>query len=248
MVAVQYAGARPLRRAGDSREVPKGDGAAAAVNGTVVRPRLVGKQPPRPHLLEAVRPQVSLPLANRTSYGNWLDVGVRLSALATASAWCLGDWLIYGETYFPGRYRDAIEQTALEYKTLRNYAWVARRFTPQRRHGDLSFGHHAEVAGLAEPEQDFWLRKAERHSWSRNELRKQVRASLRERAGGEAAAEADPQGGQAVEAVERLPIGVTGRQLGIIQQAAAKTGLSVDVWAAQVLEKTAQHILADGRY
>jgi hypothetical protein len=41
-----------------------------------------------------------------------------------------------------------------------NYAWVARRFAMSRRRDTLSFGHHAEVAALPEPEQDFWLREA----------------------------------------------------------------------------------------
>jgi hypothetical protein len=34
-----------------------------------------------------------------------------------------------------------------------------------RRRDTLSFGHHAEVATLSEPEQDYWLRKAEEHRW-----------------------------------------------------------------------------------
>lgn len=44
-------------------------------------------------------------------------------------------------------------------------AWVARRFGKSRRRDTLHFSHHAEVAALAEPEQDFWLRKAEAHNW-----------------------------------------------------------------------------------
>lgn len=34
-----------------------------------------------------------------------------------------------------------------------------------RRRDTLSFGHHAEVAARAEPEQDYWLRQAEEHCW-----------------------------------------------------------------------------------
>lgn len=210
-----------------------------ARHGAVAPSRLTGGA--LPGLEARERPQALLSLPRQTSYGNWLDVGVRLSSLATASAWCLGDWLIYGETYFPGRYRDAAEHTALEYKTLRNYAWVARRFAPERRHPRLSFGHHAEVARLPQPEQDFWLRKAALYGWSRNELRKQVRASLRERALGELPW--DDAKRQGSHTVERLPVGVTGKQLFIIKQAAAKAGLPVGAWAAQVLEKTAQDIL-----
>jgi hypothetical protein len=89
--------------------------------------------------------------------------------VASSSAWCLGDWLNYGQSAYPGRYQDAIEGTSLDYQTLRNYAWVARRFSLSRRRDRISFGQHAEVAALPEPEQDFWLRKAEELCWSRGQ-------------------------------------------------------------------------------
>ena len=82
---------------------------------------------------------------------------------------------------YEGRYREAVERTGLDYQTLRNYARIARRFEVSRRRETLSFGHHAELASLSEPEQDFWLRKAEQFSWSTSRLRREVRASLRER-------------------------------------------------------------------
>ena len=115
-----------------------------------------------------------------------LRIGRQLEAVASSSAWCLGDWLSYGRAAYAGRYRDAVEQTSLDYQTLRNYAWVAGRFPLSRRRDTLSFGHHAEVAALPEPEQDFWLRKAGDLGWSRNHLRCEVRASLRERRAGPA--------------------------------------------------------------
>jgi len=58
---------------------------------------------------------------------------------------------------------------------------VARRFELERRRDNLSFAHHAEVAPLTQPEQDYWLRVAEEKGWSRNQLRREVRASLAER-------------------------------------------------------------------
>jgi hypothetical protein len=135
--------------------------------------------------LSLIIPRTGLNLPHRLSFDRWLSIGKQLAVTTSSSAWCLGDWLIYGETSFTGRYRRAIEQTSLEYKTLRNYAWVARKFPQPRRRGTLSFGHHAEVAALPEPEQDFWLRKAEALNWSRNEMRHMVQASLKERNGRE---------------------------------------------------------------
>lgn len=57
------------------------------------------------------------------------------------SSWCLCDWLAHGEDAFTGRYRDAVERTALDYQTLRNYAWLARPLALSRRRDTLSFAH-----------------------------------------------------------------------------------------------------------
>jgi hypothetical protein len=104
--------------------------------------------------------------------------------IADSSAWWLGDWLIYGKSNYPDRYKRAIAETSLDYQTLRNYAWVAGKIAVARRREGLSFQHHAEVAGLPEAEQEQWLNQAEREVWTRNELRRQIRAQQREVTGG----------------------------------------------------------------
>ncbi len=132
---------------------------------------------------------------------SWEEVGVHLRDISSSSAWWLADWLIFGEESYGSRYRAALDRTGLDYQTLRNYAWVARRFEHARRRETLSFAHHAEVAHLSVPEQDYWLRKAERENWSRNELRRQVRASIAQRrdsAGPARSVRADRQGDQTV--------------------------------------------------
>ncbi|MGN5376760.1 LmbU family transcriptional regulator [Streptomyces lasalocidi] len=64
---------------------------------------------------------------------SWERIGTDLRELVNSSAWWLADWLIYGETtYGWRRYKEAIERTGLDYQTLRNYAWVARRFEHHR--------------------------------------------------------------------------------------------------------------------
>ncbi|MEI5102892.1 LmbU family transcriptional regulator [Streptomyces sp. PmtG] len=181
----------------------------------------------------------------------WERIGSSLRELANSSAWWLGDWLIFGETtYGWRRYREAIDRTGLDYQTLRNYAWVARRFERHRRRGDLSFAHHAEVTRLSPPEQDYWLREAEQRKWSRNELRRVVRASLAEQSDrtdttpsgrdGEqqqevpqlAAAAADKRQRQATTLTIELSVG----QLDYYAKVAAGHGLSVDKWVTQVLD------------
>jgi hypothetical protein len=123
--------------------------------------------------------QTSFSLPPATPLQEWSRIGRQLNALSASSAWWLGDWLIYGQAEYPDRYKQAVEQTALDYQTLRNYAWVARRYTVTRRRADLSFQHHAELASMTPPDQDLWLDRAEKFGWSRNELRNRVRASRR---------------------------------------------------------------------
>lgn len=180
---------------------------------------------------------------------SWERIGSNLRELVNSSAWWLADWLIYGETtYGWRRYKEAIERTGLDYQTLRNYAWVARRFEHHRRRDSLSFAHHAEVTRLSPPEQDYWLRKAEQQKWSRNELRRAVRAGLAVQSG---AAEAAPAGGAGQQEVTRLAesaaekrrktattltIELSADQLDHCAKAAAAYGLPVDQWVARMLE------------
>jgi len=108
----------------------------------------------------------------------WQHIGHQIFLISDSSAWWLGDWLVFGQQQFPDRYGQAIARTSLDYQTLRNYAWVARKFAPSRRRDKLSFQHHVEVAALPIADQDRFLAQAERMGWSRNELRRQVRRHL----------------------------------------------------------------------
>ena len=208
----------------------------------------------RPDLDQVLIPRNGLQLPRQLSFDSWLDVGRRLSGVVTSSAWCLGDWLIYGQVCFTGRYRAAIERTSLDYQTLRNYAWVARRIPLSRRWEKLSFGHHAEVAALPEPEQDYWLRKAHECGWSRNQIRHQIRKSLRERNTDMEAPQAGalPGTGQSEGAGPQQPAArpeltiqmkVTPDQLDLFRQAADQDGYSIEDWALVVLDHAAQRSL-----
>jgi hypothetical protein len=147
-------------------------------------------------------------------------------------------------------------QTSLDYQTLRNYAWVARRFNLSRRRDALSFAHHAEVAALPDPEQDYWLRKAESESWSRNKLRREVRESLRERNHIEAESEPEIQKApdslavqsarsRADQELEKLSLSVpvSSEQMRICQSAADAEGMSLEGWVTYVLESAARDAL-----
>ncbi|APU21378.1 LmbU family transcriptional regulator [Actinoalloteichus sp. GBA129-24] len=189
----------------------------------------------------------------RIAFDKWVGIGSYLSNAISASTWCLGDWLVYGEESFSGRYRDATEFTSLDYQTLRNHAWVARRFPISRRRETLSFTHHAEVASLSEPEQDFWLRKADECGWSAKRLRREVRASLQERVIGD---EQDPGEGRNVRELQwsrktgepdtttpghtvSLSVAVPADHLEVCRTTASRLGLNIETWAAQVLLEAA---------
>ncbi|OIK05308.1 regulator [Streptomyces monashensis] len=177
---------------------------------------------------------------------SWEQIGTNLRELVNSSAWWLADWLIYGEAaYGWRRYKEAIERTGLDYQTLRNYAWVARRFEHHRRRDNLSFAHHAEVTRLSPPEQDYWLRKAEQQKWSRNELRRAVRASLAVQSDTD---EIAPGGGDEKrrQEVTTLTIELSTGQLEYYAKAAAAHGLPVDKWVTRMLDTADPHI-ADKR-
>jgi len=205
-----------------------------------------------------VIPKRGLRFPRQLAFDSWLSVGRQLSDIYTSSAWCLGDWLVYGETAYRDRYHEAVEQTALDYQTLRNYAWVVKRFPLTRRRGNLSFGHHAEVASLPEAEQNFWLRKAEEFGWSVKRLRLEVRTSLAQRSArcpageglsGDGAPRDGPRGttsetqpnyqDQGQRATVTLIIQLTPEQWHAYQTVAERVGLTVQQWASKLLSETA---------
>jgi hypothetical protein len=163
--------------------------------------------------------------------GDWLEIGRELFVINDASAWWLGDWLVYGQSRYPDRYRRAVEGTSLHYKTLRNYAWVARKFTPTRRHDALSFQHHAEVAGLPEEDQDHWLDRAEHDGWPVSELRRRLRGHR----GGEPDALAGPR--------ETLGFDLYPERRQRWQEAAERAGTTLDEWISTVLDRETGSVL-----
>ncbi len=186
--------------------------------------------------------RTGLQLPQQLRFERWLVVGRELAAISTSAAWCLGDWLAFGEKAYPGRYRHAIEQTSLDYQTLRNYTWVARQFAMSRRRDTLTFGHHAEVAALPIPEQDFWLRKAEEHQWPVKQLRRQVRASQAERSPSEHH-DAEPGPGCPDWVILSLQIRLSPQQLDDCHAAASNANLSIEAWTVKALEQAARRQL-----
>lgn len=116
------------------------------------------------------------------TYERWRDIGAALGSVARASGWIVGDWVLHGQTAYGRKYTTALEVTGLDYKSLRNYAYLAARFDVSRRRDTLSLGHHEAVAALPEDEQERWLDLAEERGMTRQQLRDALRG-MRDRSG-----------------------------------------------------------------
>ncbi|RZQ61305.1 hypothetical protein EWH70_25195 [Amycolatopsis suaedae] len=159
----------------------------------------------------------------------WSRIGHKIFVISESSTWWLGDWLIYGQSHYPDRYLHAVAETSLDYQTLRNYAWVARRYPASRRRAGLSFQHHAELASLPEDQQDKWLDRAEKFGWSRNELRNRLKASRN----------ASPIEGAEGEAVQSLEVNVPADQKRLWAEAASTTKQDLVSWIMDILDDAA---------
>jgi hypothetical protein len=174
-----------------------------------------------------------LQIVRGVEFDAWLVMGRRLTSISNACAWYLGDWLVYGERAFPTRYKTAMAATSLDYQTLRNYAWVARRFPLSRRRDSLSFQHHAEVAPLPDADQDLWLLRAERSRWSRNELRRQLSGSRR------------LSGPPAPEPPVKVSVEVTRTQEQRWRKAASTAHVTLTEWIASAVDAAADAALVE---
>ncbi len=178
--------------------------------------------------------RTSLSLPPQIPLDEWSRIGHEIFVISESSTWWLGDWLIYGQAQYPDRYMHAIAKTSLDYQTLRNYAWVARRYPVTRRRPALSFQHHAELASLPEEQQEKWLDRAEKFGWSRNELRNRVRASRK------AARAADDEDGSDVLSIEmNVPADRKQRWL----EAASTTKQDLLSWIVSILDSAADTVI-----
>jgi hypothetical protein len=172
--------------------------------------------------------------ANMT-FDSWERAGCQLASIVDSSLWCLGDWLVYGKQHYADRYQWGVRAAGLQYQTLRNYAWVSRRFELRRRRPRLSFQHHAEVASLPLDEQDRWLDRAEREMWSTKQLRIHIRDEHIDAAAKEMLALVIPR------------IQVAAGQLVRWRQAAEKSGVELDNWVVAALDWAAEQTLGEQR-
>lgn len=175
---------------------------------------------------------VALHIPAGLSFEDWAQAGRQLSNIVDSSAWWLGDWLVFGKTHYSDCYQLAIQRAGLRYQTLRNYAWVARRFPIERRHARLTFQHHAEIASLPIEDQDRLLDQAEREEWTTKQLRIAIRQGRGE----------EPAELQVVPASSRID--VPRSRVTVWRKAADTLGLDLDDWVLAQLDRAADEVLS----
>jgi hypothetical protein len=176
--------------------------------------------------------KVGLQIPAGMDYDEWERAGQQLVGVLDSSCWWLGDWLKYGKDHYTDRYQRGIRAAGLSYQTLRNYAWVSRRFEHARRRPALSFQHHAELASMPAGEQELWLDRAEQGRWTTKQLRGALRAT---RQGGQQAARPSAEPSRRLE--------VPGSRVQWWHKAAEQLGVDFEQWVMTTLDSAAASAL-----
>lgn len=100
----------------------------------------------------------------------WAKRGRDIAARVTSTCWEIGDWILEAESKWGERYKEASEITGLAVGSLRQYAYVARRFDSSNRLDKLPWGHHLLVAAIPEEAAQQWLDLATQEQWTHREL------------------------------------------------------------------------------
>ncbi|WP_223837869.1 LmbU family transcriptional regulator [Streptomyces venezuelae] len=187
-------------------------------------------RPGQPGTEQVLTTRVGLQLPVVFTFEEWQRAGRQLAGVVDSSSWWLGDWLAYGKDHYGDRYQQGIQAAGLRYQTLRNYAWIARRFEMGRRRAKLTFQHHAEVASLPVEEQDLWLTRAEEFKWTT----KQLRSALREARDGVETLRERP--------APRRQLAVPAERFDCWLKAADRLGTDLDEWVLATLDSAAERV------
>ncbi|MEU6381098.1 LmbU family transcriptional regulator [Streptomyces sp. NPDC046909] len=176
---------------------------------------------------------MGLQMPTGMAYDEWERAGRQLADVVDSSIWWLADWTVHGKDHYTDRYQRGIRAVGLSYQTLRNYAWVSRRFDVSRRRPSLSFQHHAELASMTVADQELWLDRAEQHQWSTKQLRNAIRAARQN----------EQQPATGTEPSRRLE--VPGSRLQWWARAADQLGVDFEQWVMTTLDSAAATALED---
>lgn len=130
---------------------------------------------PLPHFIQAS--PTGLVLAKDLTFDEWEAIASSFGTAMQTVAWCIGDWMVYGERkwskqlllagqeFDPARpnripssvFDRAVRATGLDRQTLSQYANVCRKIPMDERRIALSFGHHRILAPLPPAKRLEWF-------------------------------------------------------------------------------------------
>lgn len=102
------------------------------------------------------------------------ELGTIINLFVSHVPWWIGDWIIAGESYFPSKYTQALDETMYSKGRLRNCVYVCTNVAKEDRNEDLSFEHHYQIAKLEPEKQRYWLNRASAENWTVKQLRAAV--------------------------------------------------------------------------
>lgn len=106
------------------------------------------------------------------TFEQWQECGLFIRKANSSVKFWIGDWIRYGKNTYGEKYSQAIDETGLEYGTLRNIVYVTENVDLSRRRDKLSFEHHAEVASFTPEQQEELLEKASAINMTVKDFRK----------------------------------------------------------------------------
>ena len=129
---------------------------------------------PLPAFIQAT--PTGLVMAKDLTFEEWNAIGSSFGTALQTAAWCIGDWMVYGERKWGKQlllegaefdaksnripselFDNAIAATSLDRQTLSQYASVCRKIPMAERRVHLSFGHHRILAPLPTPQRLEWM-------------------------------------------------------------------------------------------
>jgi hypothetical protein len=191
---------------------------------------IANRRPFSPELGDKVTvDRTSLQMSDELTFDEWVQLGRQLTEVGDSMAWWVGDWIEQGTVVYGGKYEQALNVMPFEYATLRDYAYVARKFSElSRRIDNLSWGHHQVVAALDAAHADMWLGRAGDEGWTVRDLREHLRASR-----------ALPADDGTRITLEQLRFTVPTERAERWKQAADRAGVSFEEWCADTLDEAA---------
>ena len=112
--------------------------------------------------------RTGLRITARLTNEEWQQLAACIGEVATAIAFIVGDWLVYGQGLFgldgfpdhkvdEASYQLAMTATGLDRSTLQSYAYVSRSIPYSLRSERLSWEHHRLIAKVPAPQQRQWI-------------------------------------------------------------------------------------------